>query len=255
MGNRVGFTVLQETPDGGHELEVEFLSVRMEIKMGGDTILAYDSANQSATDQTNVAAVFGQIVGSKIRCFRNAINGVERVEGVAELIGRIQSVPAADPLVTDIKSMFNAAYFEQWAKPDSFLPRQAVQPGDTWAVHFEYPVANVGVEVWDYKVIFQNWEMHENHHCARLVVHGVMKVKPDPNSKRDETTYRSRDGVSEGVVWFDPELGQAIETDLKNDVNIDKHARANPDGTPGTDGPSQSITTQRHQVYTIKLER
>jgi hypothetical protein len=80
-----------------------------------------------------------------------------------------------------------------------------------------------------------------------------MKVKPDPNSNRDETTYRTRDAVLEGVAWFDPELGQMIETDMKNDINVDKQPR-NPTGTPGLAGQRQTITTQRHQVITIKLE-
>jgi hypothetical protein len=115
-------------------------------------------------------------------------------------------------------------------------------------------VTDVGIEVWDCKVVFQNWEMHENHNCARLELQGIMKVKSDPNSKRDETAYHPRDGVSEGVAWFDPELGQIIEADMKKDINVDKKTSMNPSGTPGAAEQMQTITTQRHQVYTIKLE-
>jgi hypothetical protein len=255
MGNQFGRTVLQETPDGGHEMELEFLSARMGIKMGDQTILDYNSANQSAADQTNeVAAVFGKIVGSKIRYFLNASNDAECLEGVGELVQRIKSVPQADPLAGDIKNIYSAAFFEALTNASPFLPRQAVQPGDTWSSHFEHPVTNWGIEVWDYKVVFLNWEMHENHNCARLELQGIMKVKPDPNSKRDETTYHPRDGIAEGVAWFDPELGQIIETDIKNDVNVDKKTPVNPNGTPGAAEQMQTITTQRHQVCTIKLE-
>jgi hypothetical protein len=79
-----------------------------------------------------------------------------------------------------------------------------------------------------------------------------MKVKPDPNSKRDETAYHACDGVFEGVAWFDPELGQFIENDMKMDINVDKQPR-NPSGTPDAAG-MQPITTQRHEAYTTKLE-
>jgi hypothetical protein len=96
--------------------------------------------------------------------------------------------------------------------------------------------------------------MHENRNCARLELQGIMKVKPDPNSKREETTYHPRDGISEGVAWFDPELGRIIETDMKNDANVDKRTPMNTWGTPGAAEPTQTITTQRHQVYTVKLE-
>ncbi len=255
MRNQFGLTVLPETPDGGHELELEFLSARMGIKMGDNPILDYNSTNQLAQGQTNgVAAVFGKIVGSKIRYFLNASNDAERLEGVPELVQQIQSVPQTDPLTSNLKNIFNATFFERFTNASHILPRQAVQPGDTWPAHSENAVTNVGIEVSDYKVVFQSWEMHENRHCARLEFQGIMKVKSDPNSKRDETIYHPREGVSEGVAWFDPELGQIVEIDMKNDVNVDKAPR-NPSGIPDAAGQMQPITTQRHEVSTIKLER
>jgi serine/threonine protein kinase len=256
LGNQLGLTVLQATPDGGHEIELEFLSARMGTKMGDRTRLDFNSANQSAVDKTNgVAAVFGKIVGSKLRYFLNASNDAERLEGVDKLVQRIKSVPQTDPLTDGIKSIFCAAYFEALTNTSPFLPRHAVQPGDTWLSHTEYPVATVGIEVSDYKVVFQNWEMHANHNCARLELQGTMKVKPDPHSKRDETNYHPRDGVSEGVAWFDPELGQIIEADMKNDVNVDKETSMDASGHPLAADQRQTITTQRHQVFTIKLEK
>ena len=254
MGNQFGFTALQETPDGGHELELKFLSARMGIKMGDNQILGYDSTDESAADQTNgAAAVFQKIVGSDLRYFLNASNVAERLDGVAELVRRIQSVPQADPLTDGLKHMFNASYFGCFTNADIFLPHQAVQPGDIWLSHAEYPVAATGIEVWDCKIVFQNWETHANQHCARLELQGVMKVKPDPNSQRDETAYHARDGVSEGVAWFDPKLGQFVEIDMKKDLNVDKQPR-NPSGTPDVAGQVQTITTRRHEAYSTKLE-
>lgn len=254
LGNRLRNTVVRETSDGGHELEAEFLGAWMSIKMGDDMILDYNSANPSAANQTNgVAAVFGNIVGSKLRYFRDANNDATQLEGVDELVQRIQSVPQTSPLAGDMQKMFSAAYFEQLTNANPFLPRHAVQPGDTWSSHSEQPVADTGIEVWDFNGVFQNWEMHQGHRCARLELQGILKVKPDPNSKRDEATYHARDGVLEGAAWFDPELGQMIEEEIKNDFNVDKEAR-NPNGPPGATVPGQTVTTQRHQVITIKLE-
>ena len=235
LGFKFGATVAQETPEGGHELEVAFLSARMSFKWGDWMTVDFNSANESAADHTNgVAAVFGEIVGSKIRLFLNASNDAERLEGVGELVRRIQSVPQTDAKTHAMKDWFNAAYFEQFTNRNFFLPRQAMQAGDTWVSHHECPSAGTGIEVSNYKIVFQNWEMHENHRCARLELQGIMKVKPDPNSKRDETTYRARDAVLEGVIWFDPELGQTVEADLKNDINVDKQ--------PGNTGGTQVAT-------------
>jgi serine/threonine protein kinase len=256
MGSQVGLTVLQATPGGGHELELEFLSARMGIKLDDDMLLDYDSVHPSAADQTNgAAAVFEKIIGAKIRFSLNASNDTERMEGAAELAQAIQSVPRTNSLTGDLKRAFGPAFLEEFTNVTPFLPRQAVQPGDTWSTHFEHPVTGVGLEVLDNKVVFQNWEMRANHRCARLELQGILNVKSDPNYKRDETTYRTRDGVAQGVVWFDPELGQVIEAVSKNDINIDKQVPVNPTETPDAAGPTQTITTQKHEVYTLKLAR
>ena len=255
LGFKFGTTVVQETPDGGHEREVEFLSARMNFKWGDQMTVDFNSANESAADHTNgVAAVFREIVGSKIRLFLNASNDTERMEGVGELVQRIQSVPQTDSKTHAMKDWFGAVYFEQFTNRNFFLPRHAVQPGDTWTAHREHPSAGTGIEEWDYKVVFQKWEMHENHRCARLELRGFMTVKPDPDSKRDETTYRARDAVLEGVIWFDPELGQPVEADLKNNLNVDKQP-SHPSGTQSETGQMQPVTTQLHQVITVRLER
>jgi hypothetical protein len=255
IGFRLGLAVLPQTANGGHELELEFLSARNGIKIGDDTVLDYNSEDKSAVQSTNGAsAVFKEIVGSKIRYSLNADNDPEELEGVDQLLQRIQSVPPTDPLTTVIKGIFGAAFFESFTNKPHILPYQPVQPGDAWPVHFESPVPGVGIEAWDYTVVFQNWEMHENHRCARLDIQGILKVNPDPNNQRDEKAYHPRDGIAEGVVWFDPELGQAIETDLKQDLNVDKKPSTIPGATPDAAEPGQTITTQRHQVYTLKLE-
>jgi serine/threonine protein kinase len=256
MGNLIALTVLQgKAMDSRHELELKFLGARLGVKLGDHTLLDYNSANPTAEDETNgTAALFGKILGGKLRYFLNASNDAERLEGVAELVQRVQSAQTS-PLTSDLKKIYGAAFFEAFTNASPFLPRQPVQPGDAWSSHLEYPVAGVGIEEWDCKVVFQNWEVHENHKCARLALQGIMKIKTDPNSKRDETAYHPRDGVSEGVAWFDPDQGQIIEADMKKDLNVDKKTLVDPDGPQGAAGPTQTITTQRHQVYTIKVEK
>ena len=53
MGQKYGLTVLKENPDGGHEVEMEFLSARMGMEMGGKKLLDYDSAKKSAAGTPN----------------------------------------------------------------------------------------------------------------------------------------------------------------------------------------------------------
>jgi serine/threonine protein kinase len=256
IGQQVARTVLRKTPGGGREVELKFLGARMEVAIEGKPWLDYDSAKESPADQTNeAAAVFRTVIGSKIRTFINASNDVEHTEGLAELIDRLKTLPQSDPRTTDVKNMYSAANFEALTRPSPLMPRQAVRPGDTWPAHLERPVNYVGIEVVDYMVTFKNWEMHGNRNCARLEFEGNRRYKPDPDLKQDETRYHPRDGVSAGVAWFDPELGQIIETDATNDINMDKKVPMNPSGTPGAAGQMQTVTARMHQVITIILRK
>src|ERR1700690_412863 len=56
MGQEYGLTVVKETPDGGHEVEMEFLSARMGMEMGGKKLLDYDSAKKSSDDNAKPVA-------------------------------------------------------------------------------------------------------------------------------------------------------------------------------------------------------
>ena len=70
MGQKYSMTVLKADPDGGHEVEMEFLSARMAMEMNGKKMTDFDSDKQSSTGSTNpVAAMFGKIVGAKLPIF------------------------------------------------------------------------------------------------------------------------------------------------------------------------------------------
>src|ERR1700690_2847485 len=127
MGQEYGLTVLQATADGGHEVEMEFLSARMNSTMGGKTMLDYDSTKKSATDKQNpLAGIFGKLVGSKIRFFLDATNGVERIEGIDDMMNRLQT--GATPAdLAPLKSIFTEGYFKQLMDANRYMPPKAVQ--------------------------------------------------------------------------------------------------------------------------------
>jgi hypothetical protein len=253
MGQEYGLTVLKENLDGGHEVEMEFLSARMGMTMGGKTMLEYDSAKKSpAAKAKPVADIFGQIVGSKIRYFLNATNGVERIEGVAELMDRLASGGRADA-VAPLKGMYSEGYFKQLMSANRYMPPKAVQPGDTWPVQIEFPVGAMGTMVMDYNFTFQRWEMHGKRNCARLEFQGTVKTKPDTNSNPAGMSMSISDGNSSGVSWFDPELGITIDTTMNQDMKMVITMPVNPRGNQGAAGRMQSITNQLNQVMTIKL--
>ena len=55
MGQNYALSVLKETANGGREVELEFLSARMAVMMGGRTMLEFDST-QKASEKTRIPA-------------------------------------------------------------------------------------------------------------------------------------------------------------------------------------------------------
>ena len=254
MGQQYGLTVVKQNLDGGHEVEMEFLSARMGMTMGGKTVLDYDSEKKSSSDKPNpVADMFGKIVGSKIQFFMNADNEVERVEGVTELANRLTSGAQADALAPLTSTMFSEDRFKQMMSANRFLPPKAVQPGDTWPVKQNFEMGALGNMELDFDCTFQKWEMHGKRNCARIEFQGTLKSTPGTNANPAGMTMTILDGSSSGVSWFDPELGITIDNTMDQDIKMVMNVPVNPRGKAGAGGRMQSITNQMNQVMKIKL--
>jgi hypothetical protein len=253
MGQEYGLTVLQATPDGGHEVEMDFLSARMSSTMAGKKILDYDSTKKPTAGKPDpLAGIFGKIVGSKIQFFLDATNGVGRIEGIDEMLNRL-STGTSPAQLAPLKSMFSEGYFKQMMSANRFMPPKAVQPGDTWPVQIEYPMGMMGTLVLNYDFTFKSWEMHGKRNCARLELDVTIKSIPDTNASPTGMSITITDGNSSGVSWFDPELGITIDTTMNQDMHMVMNVPMNPRGNPGAAGKMQSITNQMNQVVTVKL--
>jgi hypothetical protein len=253
MGQGFALSVLKEDADGGHEVEMEFLSMRMKLDQGGKTVIDYESGKKSPGDSANpVAAMFKKIIGAKIRYFLDASNQVQRVEGVDELRGRLTTGGRADPAAM-FKSMFNEDYFKQMMDHSRTLPPKPVQPGDTWPVKQDISMGDLGAMVLDYNFTFQNWEQHGKRTCARLEFQGTVKNKPTHNPAPNGMTMAIQDGTTSGVSWFDPELGMFIETTFNQDIKMIMTMPMNGRATASA-GRMFTMTNIMSQAITVKLD-
>ena len=255
LGQEYGLTVLKERPDGGHEVEMEFLKASMAVTTGGKTVLEYDSAKKSSDDKENpVADIFGKIIGSKLQFYFDASNQVERVEGVNELLDRLSSGPQANALGPFKSAMFNKERFtEDIMGANRFLPSKAVQPGDTWPIKQQIEMGALGVVSVDFDCAFQKWEQHGERNCARIEVQGTFNSTPDANAKPTALSMTIQNGDSSGVFWFDPELGTTIDTTLNQDLKMVMKIPVNRPGFPNAPVQMQIITNQMSQISNIKL--
>ncbi len=254
LAKKYGLTVLQATPGGGHEVELEFLSIRDRIALGGHTMLDYDSTQKSSASRTNsLTDLFGKVVGSKIRYFLNASNEVERMEGVDELEQRLSSGLSAKASAFS-RIQFNEGNLKQLMSGlHLYLPSKAVQPGDTWPVQTEMAMGPLGTASIDHTVTFRNWEQHWKRNCARLEFQGTMKTKPGPNSNPAGTSASTLEGTGSGVAWFDPELGMVIETAANTDMKMVINNMPNQSGNPDASGLPPGTIYQTHDADNATL--
>ena len=258
MGQKYEISVLKETAGGGREVELEFLSTRMMVAMGGKTMVDYDSTKKPSNDRKDPMTAtfqktFQNIIGSKIQYFLDASNHVERIEGVDALVNRLTTGGQGDP-TAGIKSMFNEGYLKQMIGDSRYMPSKPVQPGDTWPVQLDISMGDLGAMMMDYTFTFQSWEQHGKRTCARLEFQGTFKNKPDQNSKPAGMTMTIQDGNSSGVSWFDPELGIVTETIINQDMKMNMTMPVNPRGNAAAAGKTQTITSLMKQEINIKLE-
>ena len=254
MVQKYGLTVLKETPGGGHEVEMEYLSARMAMEMKGKTMLDYDSDKKSSADKANpVADMSGKIIGAKIQYYMDASNDVERVEGVDELVNRLSSGGQADASMQIFKSaMFGKDNFKRMMSAYRFMPPQPVQPGDTWPINQSFELGPFGTMVVNSDCTLQGWEMHGKRNCARIEFQGTLKSSPGTNANPTGISMTILDGNSSGVSWFDPELGISIDATINQDLKMAMTIPMN--GRGNAAARTQTMTNIMNSVITMKLD-
>lgn len=248
MAMTYALSVMKETADGGRELEVEFLANEMEVKMGGQLVMSFDSkesANKAA--QNPMAAPFRKMIGSKLRLLMGADATVDQVVGLDEWLSNVQG-EGADPAGQMLAQQFNEGFFRQLADFGRGLPEKPVAVGETWPFKFEFPTGAMGKIALDAKVTLKGWENREQHQCAILDSRGTLKGKPGK-----EVGPMGKMVVDQGKItgrsWFDPNLGAMV--DFVSDQTI--RVKGEMPGQGGGDRASAGFTSDIGQKITVKL--
>jgi hypothetical protein len=253
ISQQLGLTVLNESPDGEHEVEMEFLSARVEVPPGSKTLSNYDSAEKSPADDMNpVAKMFGKIIGSKVQFFLNAGNDVERIEGADVLAQKLEAVEQANRL-EHFKNFYSEGFLKQMIMANRSARSKPVQPGDTWPAHIELVTRTAGAICVDDNFTLQSWENHGGRNCARLEFKGTITNKPGTSADPARMSVDSIAGRSWGVSWFDLERGLVLETTVKHDMSLVITMPVNPEGSADAAARVQQLTEQMNQTINAKL--
>jgi len=249
MEQKYGMTVLPDRSDGKHEVEFEFLSSHMMMKMGEKVMMDTDSSAKLPNGQPNPAGdVFKKLSGAKIRIVLDASNQVESVEGIDALQSRLGGGGANDPTGA-LKSMF-----KQMMNFGRYMPTKAVAPGDTWPVQLEVEMGNMGTMVLDYTYTLKNWELRNDRYCAHIGVEGTIKTKPGDNPQMPGMNIAIDNGTSSGETWFDLDMGMYVETSLNQEMKMTITVPNRRGGGAPNAPKNMTITGDVNQVINIKLD-
>jgi hypothetical protein len=231
MGMTYALSVLKETPEKGREIELEFLANEMEMKMGGQTVMSFDSKEPAAGEQGNpFVTPMRKMIGSKVHILLSADGTLDKIPNLQEWQKTLTG-DAGGPFGGMVNQQFNESFFHQLLGAAKSLPPKPVQIGDTWPMEIETPTGPMGKIKAESTVKFQGWEERQGRRCAVLTMNGtfagVGSIEAGPMGK-----VSVKEGKSSGSAWFDPELGAFVDNLSNQTVRMegDQPPAGNPAG-------------------------
>lgn len=245
MAMTYAINVLKETENGGRELEMEFLANEMEIKMGEQIMMAFDSKETKDAPQNPIAAPFRKMIGSKVKIQVDSTGKVERVVGLDEWLNSLAADGAARNMLAQ---QFNEGYFRQIADFGRGLPEKPVEVGDTWPFVMDMPAGPLGKININSTIMFKDLEEREGHKSAVLQAIGTFKGEPGAGAG-PMGNMSVEQGKLSGTTWFGAELGALVESVTDQSMRL----KGETPGPPGSKAPGPQFTIDLGQKVTMKL--
>src|SRR5208282_1868168 len=108
------------------------------------------------------------------------------------------------------KDLFSEITLEKYGSAfEDTVQRRVVKLGDRWAISLKVP-SNAGNLNVDIKCVFKNWEQRAGHKCLHITYTG--SISTEAGSDAVALRVKIEKGTVTGDVWFDPELGMAVES-------------------------------------------
>jgi hypothetical protein len=259
LGQTYSLSVLRQTPEGGREVEMQFLTESMLMTMGDQTLADVDTGRKGAADTNNpVAALLQQLVGARLQFILNASNRVEAVRGVDGLRQRLAPYLAGGGpgMAESIGSIYQEDYFRQMLDRGRNLPEHPVAPGDTWPVKLEVSMGQLGTMVLNYTFTLAGWEVRDHHACAMVTFEGTITSKSGPNPGPSGMSINVQQGKSSGETWFDIDRGVLTQSDAHQVMKLQMslpQAKGATD-TAGARARPQTLAVDLDQIVTTRLE-
>jgi len=216
----VALTVTKELEDGGREVELAFTATKMEITMGGQTVMGFDSKSDPAQDSDNrLAPVFRKLGEMRLKLFTNRKGAVEKVEGLKEFAEKVGS-DAPPELQGMLQAMLSEDNIKHMGAIPEGLPDKPVKIGERWPWKQEISLGPVGKFIITLQITFKGWEDRDQRRCAVLEHIGTITSPPGAGAAGAQMTMNVTGGDTKGRTLFDPQLGMAVESTAEQKMSM-----------------------------------
>lgn len=207
-------SALKELPNGGRQLELEFVNEAIDESQAGLRVLSFDSAKSPAGNKHNRLAILSALVGARLEYFTDADGKVQTVEGMNKLMDHVAAIGTPQQQQV-VDGMFSGDTLKNYLSVGDMMPNRTVSIGDTWSVKKDVADA-IGILTVNMKLTFKNWEQHGDHKCARIEEMGGISSKSV--STASGAMVKIEKGKISGDIWFDPELAMAVGGNENEDL-------------------------------------
>lgn len=203
---------VKSVEEGVTTINVTFSAVKMDTDVAGMQQLSYDSANPDAG--TNELKVMSNLIGKSFLMYINEEGSVEKVEGLAEIIGGVEG-PQSELLK---QSFGDSSMIQNMSQITNIYPNQKVNIGDTWVRTFSGPIAGMMQSE-----ATSNFALSQvTGDVAVLEVDGQMKFSKLAGGGGNPMLQGAEfnlNGTQQGTMEVDIASGLPVQTKLKQDIS------------------------------------
>ena len=255
FGEDYALSVTNELHNGHRQLELQILSLQLDVAMGDQYVLNFDSENKVApANDSPVPDALKQLIGGKLGVELSSHNKLVKTDGGRELMDKALGERPDNRAEGMLRRIFSPQNVRQMVEL-SGLPDKPVKIGDSWPAKRELAGNQTSIPV-ELNCTFKGWQQHENRKCALVEFSGAItggdtsdKDRRRSGNKSDAGNGKVESGKMEGRMWFDPQLGMITETVVDSNLTVNSGSRR----SKSTNAPPETALTTMSQTISLKL--
>jgi hypothetical protein len=225
----------------------------MEMSMNGQK-MNYDSAKpDAATDPMGMGKTLSATLSKELKMLTNEKDEIVEIENYDEYIQQVTSSGGAGAV--ELAKSFTREGLLQTMKQGSLqsFPAARIAPGEAWPFTNKVTLPQIGEVTIKGTYTYKGMVDHEGKRCAEIQTSGIftMDLSKASGPGLAALGMKVTGGSLNGPVWFDPQLGAAVDSDLIQEMTMTMKSPADP-ATELTIPMKQTIKTTLTKIENLK---